>query len=891
MFINYGHTINTATYRWEGESVNFNGNNVVIGFGNHLYPVSWTISKISLSGSGSITPLTVTSYPSISKVNFTHYSYNRVFNSYQNSAVLTEWGNGVRVAQIYSFLNNGIDASIAIENMNNVSGTFAGTFVLEAHAHKHASLFGYNPMLLKEPLHTNTNGYIINSNQWKICQGNISINWLKEISIFHAGTLISNKFGSAVSLPFGPIQLSPRETYSIDPVIRPMSIIGGGGGGSTGAQVTFSESGLPTGTSWSVTLNGHSITSTSSDIYFEEVTGESYPYTIGTIAGYTSSPTSGTVSVGNGGAIVDVKFTPNAKTYYNVNFDETGIPSGVGWCVDLNGQVKSSNSSSISFSELSGTYSYTIPKATGIQGQYSPSLSSGTVNVAGNTVINTVFTQINQVYSVTFKESGLPSNTYWSVLFNNSAANSTLSGKSMNFSAYDGTYSYTTYCNPESNGVIYHAYSGIVKVSGSSTVVTMKYSLSVSRFSVNGTNGQQYPTTYPDYYIAQQGFTFSLSYTNATSGDGIYFYAITSGGAKIHLFNNSSKSGCPNIQPVGSGTSTWTWDDQPGYYIGFEAVMAYNGNSTVPNQKTISISMSKKAYIYDIFPCAIPNETNQTYFFSDTQGLGKVYNSSTGDVIANLSQVGSMGIDGFNYLSNMPTTYGYMFTTGIKIGNGTDKSYGVWNETQTFSYVNNTLGQNSPVVQEQKISDCVQGDSSNNYTANNAYTGAQELWYATAFALGIAALVPDPPYDIALGAAHLIMDGVGQFIFATLNTSSKENPTVYNTISDTINGTMETDPTTGCGNFPPGYSYIPIENASGGMSVIFAFKDSIGFNLIGKNPALNYFTYTVNMNLINVGFDPVTGGCAYRIAPGNRNTLPPMYSTSISIPMYLAYAP
>ncbi len=884
LLMNSGHSsTNSVMYTWGGESVQFNGNSVIIGFGNHLYPVSWTVSQISQSSSGSFSPF-ITTTPSINKVNMTHYSYRRIFNSYQNSAVLTEWGKGMRIAEIYTFMNNGIDASIAMENTGNVSRTFAGTFVLQAHSHKYANLFGYDPKGIKQTLDQNTNGYTINSNQWEFCQGNISVNWQQDISIFHLGTLVSNKHGSAVSLPFGPIQLSPNETYSIDPVIRPMLIIGGGGGGGqTAAQVKFTESGLPSGTSWSVTFNGVSSSSTTSTITFNEVTGKSYSYSIGTVYGYFSSPSSGSITVGTGGYTEGINFSPNPNTFYSVTFTESGLPSGTGWSVTLNGQEKSS-SQSISFLENSGTYSYSVPTTNGANGTYSPDISSGSVNVHGNTTINIGFTLTKRLYAVTFTESGLPSNTYWNIFFNNSEDLGAESGQSITFYAYDGTFTYEVYTNPQSGGTMYLAMSGSGKIFNAPTTVNVNYAVSLGNLSVNGANGQQNPT-YPNYYLAQQGFTFSVSYTNASAGDGIYFYGLTSGGTSVLLSNSSKSYGNASINPVGSGTSTWIWNDQPGYYTGFEAVMKYDGNTLNLYHKTLSVSISNQAYyIYDIFPVS---SSRGTCYFSDTQGLGKIYNSTTGDVIGNLTQVGSMGIDHIISPSNEPLN-GYTFSTSIYMGNKPNNSYGVWNETQTFSYINNTLGispiNNPNFIANQKKGDYVQGDSSNNYT--NAYNGAQELWYATSFALGVAALAAVPPFDLILKAASIITSGVGQFIFANPQSSSIQYSTVYNTISDTINGTERPAFSYTTGAYPTshyiGTIYNPIENASGGYSKIFGFTDSVGFSQINGNATLNYFIYTAEMTLIGINY---AGG--YLIPSGNTS-LPPMYSTAISIPIYIA---
>jgi hypothetical protein len=74
--------------------------------------------------------------------------------------------------------------------------------------------------------------------------------------------------------------------------------------------VTFTETGLPSGGSWSVTLNGVTKSSTSSSISFTEPNG-TYAYTIGAISGCSRSPPSGSVTVNGAPVAVNVKI---AKT-------------------------------------------------------------------------------------------------------------------------------------------------------------------------------------------------------------------------------------------------------------------------------------------------------------------------------------------------------------------------------------------------------------------------------------------------------------------------------------------------------------------------------------------------------------------------------------------------
>lgn len=83
--------------------------------------------------------------------------------------------------------------------------------------------------------------------------------------------------------------------------------------GSLGV-VVFAESGLPTGTSWSVGLTGVGTLSGTSPALQTVWANGSYSFTVGTVTGYSAAPSSGSVSVvANGGVTtVSVVFAPTA---------------------------------------------------------------------------------------------------------------------------------------------------------------------------------------------------------------------------------------------------------------------------------------------------------------------------------------------------------------------------------------------------------------------------------------------------------------------------------------------------------------------------------------------------------------------------------------------------
>jgi hypothetical protein len=148
--------------------------------------------------------------------------------------------------------------------------------------------------------------------------------------------------------------------------------------GSTYA-VTFTENGLPAGTSWSVTLNGTKSASSASTVSFNEPNG-TYPFIVGTLTGYLPSPSSGSASVAGAGVDMTIVFSEVPPGAYLVTFTESGLPQGANWSVKLAQSTKSGTAGAISFVEQNGTYPYSVSSVNG----YVPSPSSGNVTISGS---------------------------------------------------------------------------------------------------------------------------------------------------------------------------------------------------------------------------------------------------------------------------------------------------------------------------------------------------------------------------------------------------------------------------------------------------------------------------------------------------------------------------
>jgi hypothetical protein len=154
-----------------------------------------------------------------------------------------------------------------------------------------------------------------------------------------------------------------------------------------GSTLTFTESGIPSGTSWNATLQNYGTeSSTTNTIVFTKVAGgEVYSWSVssptkcGSGCQYSASPSSGTLNVFTTDSYVNVTYYPL------VVFSEFGLQLGDTWSVTFGNITQQSAMDSISFVEaIGGNYSWNAGgNAVGCSRgcEYAASPSSGTVRV------------------------------------------------------------------------------------------------------------------------------------------------------------------------------------------------------------------------------------------------------------------------------------------------------------------------------------------------------------------------------------------------------------------------------------------------------------------------------------------------------------------------------
>ncbi len=383
-------------------------------------------------------------------------------------------------------------------------------------------------------------------------------------------------------------------------------------------SITFSESGLLSGTLWSVTINGTEEYSKNSTITFREPNG-TYPFTVSPVSGYSVSPSSGSINVKGAAVSENISFQVLS---YPVTFSESGLPQGAEWSVTLGNTTKSSFNSSISFDEPDGSYYFTISIFPG----YSASPHSGNVTVNGQSLsIAIKFTQI--LFNIEFEESGLPDGTMWYVNLSSGQSYSSLNDTII-FSEPNGSYTYNIATANRDYSPEHHSGSFAVNgnaVSQSITFLLITYSLTFTEYGL--------PTGTEWYVNLSNGHPYSSDNNTIifNESNGSYAYTIASGNSE-YIPTHSSGSLVVN----GSSVYETIAFKEVVYYIIFNESGLPSGEEWYVNLTNSSGALSASGGIISSLYFSVPNGTY--YYNIGTMAGYKAYPSS-GKVVVKGSNV------------------------------------------------------------------------------------------------------------------------------------------------------------------------------------------------------------------------------------------------------------
>ena len=339
-------------------------------------------------------------------------------------------------------------------------------------------------------------------------------------------------YGVAFDSINGDVYVTNYDSYTVS-VISPIYVK---------YPVTFSESGLPTGSDWYVNItesNGTHYDSgaISGSSYTLNLANGSYTYTIAT-SNHTYKPSAYSGSFGVVGQSPSPIYVTFSEVTYSVTFSEYNLPYGTDWYINIkesNGTTYNSGSisaASFSFHLSNGTYSYTISSS---DRSSVPLPSMGSFTVDGTSVSESVVFLSIFRYTVTFSESGLSNGTEWFVNLSNGRSYHSLSD-TISFQEPNGIYSYSistpdTSYRPTS--------SGSFTVDDSSVSISVKFQQVdyTVTFSESGLpNGTEWFVNLSD----GQSFSSTNSTISFSVPNGTYSYIITT--ASLNKVNALSGS-------------------------------------------------------------------------------------------------------------------------------------------------------------------------------------------------------------------------------------------------------------------------------------------------------------------------------------------------------------
>lgn len=230
--------------------------------------------------------------------------------------------------------------------------------------------------------------------------------------------------------------------------------------------VTFVETGLPVGTSWTVAVRGATLDSTGSSVVLEgssSLTNGSYGYTATSAnPDYRAHPLSDGFNVSGPGAIVRVSFGP---VLYEAVWKESGL-GNVPWVVDVSGQPVNDSGAWTVDRLFNGTYQYTIPDAS----TFSPSPNSGSFSISG-AGYNVTVQFVPWTHNVTFREQGLPAQSSWTVRLGTQLCPSTVAD-AVSCAEPGGTYSFNV-TGP--TGFVATPSHGVVVINATSLTISIAF--------------------------------------------------------------------------------------------------------------------------------------------------------------------------------------------------------------------------------------------------------------------------------------------------------------------------------------------------------------------------------------------------------------------------------
>jgi hypothetical protein len=314
----------------------------------------------------------------------------------------------------------------------------------------------------------------------------------------------------------------------------------------TDYTVTFTETGLPNGTAWSVGMDGLLQTSTTDADPFSVPNG-TFVYGIAWVTGFAPAPGAGSLTVDGANQTVAVTFRPIAT----VTFVEEGLPAtqlfGPGWTLELNGTVVHSHVADVVESLGPGPHPFLVTGPTGysVTNISGAGVSAGELTVLGNTTVTVAFAR-GATYTLAITRTGLAIHQTWCVTLQGWGQCSGLATiRFLNLTP--GTYPFAIDSPLAHRLVSEHAAPGVLVGCGTLLCVRVVHASTVAlRFTY------PYPVTFTEEGLPSGGM-----------------WSVTVAGATL-----SNSTGSPIVFPLTNGTHAYRVGSYSGYTVSRSSVYA-----------------------------------------------------------------------------------------------------------------------------------------------------------------------------------------------------------------------------------------------------------------------------------------------------------------------------
>ncbi len=542
---------------------------------------------------------------------------------------------------------------------------------------------------------------------------------------------------------------------------------------------------------------------------------------------------------------------------YNVTFEEQGLASGTPWNVTTNGNlttsVAASGPTAVSYLLGNGTYSYSVGQVPG----YVAQPTSGTVWVAGGPqLVRVIFHQ--EVYLLTFNETGLPAGNTWDVTLINTtqsvdlySAMTTPTG--ITFTVANGSYNYT----PSQYG-LYHAVptNGTVTVAGSAVTVNVVWEppplYNVTFIEQNLTAGTVWgggvDTNWVDSYNTTTAISFSLELPNATFGvDGVYPRTVV--GYSTATYVPFGVSGGPTTVYVN-------------YSLNYAVIFNSTGLPSGTSWSGYLVSSAGSVYGYTDNNTIYWSEANGSYTFVVDAPWAYVANPASGSLA-----VAGAAVTVYIVFSLAPTYTITINETGLAVG--------------TLWTVEVTLPNDTEISQSSSSSSLVLNEPNGTYyivPAAVGYTPSPPYFYGYVYGANVYEPVAfSQVYAVVFTEVGLPSDTYWEVYFDySYAYSYGTNLTVW-----VPNGTFDFDVYGGDGfTATPEYGTITISGAGAAQTIVFSSSTepvySVTFNAVGLAAGTNwsvavdyYSEYTTGSSLV---FWETNGTFPFVVSGGGTST-------------------